>query len=489
MATVPAATYTMSNRLLTGPRIGLALGLLSAAAVCLWLALSGPDPNRVQHLEDGSLFCLRRISFNNTNVFTHGNWLERNLGNVIPSKGINLGPLHLQRRTYAPFHHEDTRGLILEFERLTTNAPSAPRGVRCVVVGDDGSQYPAEFHLDLSTREDIPSEYFHDAAHPIQHDFFGSSGPKYPDGEFEYFVAPDFPRASAWLTLRFERTTNSEDWEPLASFKIKNPLSAPSKPRPWHSTPTPLTNEIDGLRFVLNNITAYPTQLGSPWTTDSQVTISLQVQSNGIALPNWRVFSVRLEDALGNTREWGHPFRLRNGWLTLDDNLFLDPKQTWKFEADLASVANISKPGIRDPLRPAWDQIVTEGLDPECLCTIRIPPTRGASFLTNVHNVPLRITQSRSDTSQGQKFLGHRFEIVADDTGRRILNLSWDAQMSIEYELHRAGSRQVDFIVLDQGTNDVELTFALVKNYHLEFLVKPTLTDRPPPPPGKGPRP
>jgi hypothetical protein len=84
----------MKNRVVTGPRALLVLDILSAAGVTVWLALPRPDLNRVQRLEDGSLFCLSRISFNDTNVFTHGNWLERNLGDVIPSKGIKLGPFY-----------------------------------------------------------------------------------------------------------------------------------------------------------------------------------------------------------------------------------------------------------------------------------------------------------------------------------------------------------------------------------------------------------
>jgi hypothetical protein len=396
----------MGDRLLIGLRVLLALGLLAGLGACAWLALSGPDPSPVQHLEDGSLFCLRRISFNNTNVFTHGNWLERNLGNFIPKAGIKLGPLQLQRRTYESFQDEDTRGLIVEFKRLATNAPGlqplARGAVRCVVVGDDRSEYPTEFHIDSASRDYGPREWFNADMHPIlARGFFDSSRSKRSDGEFEYLTAADFPRASVWLTFRLERPT-SDHWEPLASFKIKNPLPALSNPHPWPSAPTPLIKEIDGLRFVLNNITVFPTQHDpdqlNPFVADRGVRISLQVQSNGIALPNWRVFSARLEDALGNTRDWGFPFKPKNGWLTLDDNLFLDPKQTWKFEADLASVANIAKSGIANPPRPTWGQLVTEGLDPQCLCTIRIPPTRGASFLTNVHNLPLRITQTRSDS-------------------------------------------------------------------------------------------
>ena len=485
----------MKNRILTGPHTALALGLLSAAGVCVWLALSGPDPNRVQHLEDGSLFSLRRISFNNTNVFTHGNWLERNLGNIIPSKGINLGPLHLQRRTFESFPDEDTRGLVVEFKRLTTNAPGllplalrAPRLVRCLIVGDDGSDYPAEFDARLGILYNDIGGFYDDATDPIQsRHFFNSNGPrtlKRPDGEFEYLTAADFPRASAWLTFRFECSDRPAlsapnwHWEPLAQFKIKNPVSA--KPHSWQSTPLPANNEIDGVRFVLNDITVHPQQSGEANMTDREVATSLRVLSNGVVQSQWRVFSIRLEDALGNTRERGHPFQFRDGCLIQNDRLFLDPKQTWKFEADLAQGALLRQ----------GDQIATEGLDPGSLCTIRVPLTLGPSLLTNVHDVPMRISPSSRYVINGQKFLDYQVEITAGHTGRRILIPALNQlRFIVDQPLYPGSPRGAFIAVPDNGGSDADLTFALVKNYHLEFFVKPTLSDRPPAPPGTAPRP
>jgi hypothetical protein len=131
-------------------RVYLPVGVLLAVAVLgslwVWFASSKEDTARFQRLEDGSLICLRRISLDNTNIFTHGNWLERNLGNVIPKQGIKLGPLRLQRRTFEPFPDEYGHGLVVEFKRLTNGAPAQerdrslpPERGRCLIGGDDGS--------------------------------------------------------------------------------------------------------------------------------------------------------------------------------------------------------------------------------------------------------------------------------------------------------------------------------------------------------------
>jgi hypothetical protein len=324
--------------------------LVAAPGAFVWLAPSKPDPNRVQHLEDGSLFCLSRISFNNTNVFTHGYWLERNLGDVIPSKGTKLGRIHLQRRTFESFPDEDPRGLVVEFKRLTTNAPGQqplalrpPRAVRCLIIGDDGSEYPAESHGPKRIRSTGDPEAHVDELYPIlSRDFFKSTWPKHREGEFEYFIATSFPRASAWLTFRLESCDSLSapnlHWEPLAQFRIENP--ARSQALPWQPTPLPATNEIDGLCFVLNDITVYPQRSARAEETDRAVTISLQVQSNGVVQPEWRVISARVEDALGNARDRAHTFYARGGRLTqFDDRLLLDPRQPWKLEAHL----------VRDP--------------------------------------------------------------------------------------------------------------------------------------------
>jgi alpha-tubulin suppressor-like RCC1 family protein len=483
--------------------------LVAAPGAFVWLASSKPDANRVQHLADGSLFSLSRISFNDTNVFTHGKWLERNLGNLVPSNGLSFGPVHLQRRTFEAFEEEDSRGLILEFKRLTTNAPGQiplaarwRREVRCLILGDDGSEYRAEFHR-LMNVDYSPLVLFENALHPVlSGGFFNSASLRRPEGDFEYLTATGFPRASAWLTVRIEsreapdQAVRYRHWEPLAQFKVRNP--ACSQPRAWQPALLPAAKEIDGLQFVLGDITVHPQQPTSAQETDHAVTITFQVRSNGVVQYQWRVFSFRLEDALGNFREPRYPFHPINGWLAqLGDRPTLDPRQPWKVEADFVPIADVSS----SPIAVGEARITADGLDPQSLCKIRVPATMGATFLTKFHNVSLRITQAggrgtaapqslgwdmrpaqlRRDTTGARQSLDYCVQIMDKQCDWRILSLALSRQQMIGRSSLLLPSRNNPeyFAVPYDGTGDVELVFAVVKNYHVEFIVKPNVADRP----------
>ena len=70
----------------------------------------------------------------------------------------------------------------------------------------------------------------------------------------------------------------------------------------------------------------------------------------------------------------------------------------------------------------------------------------------------------------------------------RLSDTLWvNSQRSLEYEPLYPGSttRPVYISAPDHDTTDIELTFALVKNYHAEFYVQPKLTGLAPAPPGK----
>jgi hypothetical protein len=206
------------------------------------------------------------------------------------------------------------------------------------------------------------------------------------------------------------------------------------------------------------------------------VTISLQVQSNGVALPNLRIFSVRMEDALGNFRERGHPYYARDGWLTQTDRLFLDPRQVWKFEAEVALVAHLCNLQGLDILGRDQNRIITEGLDPKSLCTIRIPLPLTGPYLTNVHNVPLQVTQSGASSINGQNFLHYDVSVAPGTSGWRLLHLESAFGLMIGNHMpFEPGAKPVVGFSALNGAAALEASFALVKNYHLEFFVKPTL--------------
>ena len=458
--------------------------LLLVAAAVGWVVWQGvrEDPDRVQRLEDGSKFALTRASCN-TNAFTHGKGIERLLDNTIPVKGLKLGPVQLQRPFRESFFNYETGGLVIEFKRLTTNAPGlqptsvkSRRAVRCKIIGDDGSEYQAEYYntLCMLTSSGL-SQNGDDAQYPVQWHFFDSKKPAHRDGEFEYLVAPGLPRESSWLRFQFETFDGNageigRHWQPLADFKIKNP--ARSRPKLWLPTPTPVTNAIGGFRFLLNDTLVYPQPNGLAHDTDRGVMISLQVQSNGVAQTNWRVLALRLEDALGNVRERGHPFRLSKGWLTQRDPLYLDPQKCWKFEADLAPVP--LPPGMQTPQYP--DRLAIKGMDPQGLCTITVPRVMTGPLLTNVHGIPLQVTPRGSWVDSKRSL---QYEVASGNSGWLVLRPD-----KLELPLSPGGPAPAQFLVPDNGVGNPELTFALVKTYHVVFLVRPKVTNSAPSEPG-----
>jgi hypothetical protein len=66
---------------------------LLACLLLVWVTVSlvwTPGEIRSQRLEDGSLLALTRVKFGTTNVFIHGNLLEKVLGNLIPARGVHV---------------------------------------------------------------------------------------------------------------------------------------------------------------------------------------------------------------------------------------------------------------------------------------------------------------------------------------------------------------------------------------------------------------
>jgi hypothetical protein len=63
----------------------------------LTMVLGALGEIRTQRLDDGSRLVLSRVEFGPTNEFTHGNRLEKFLGNLIPPKGVSIARFKLER--------------------------------------------------------------------------------------------------------------------------------------------------------------------------------------------------------------------------------------------------------------------------------------------------------------------------------------------------------------------------------------------------------
>ena len=225
-----------------------------------------------QRLPDGSLLTINQVSFGDKHQFVHS---ER--------KNVWSWP-----------------GLVVEFKLVGNNlrnnplvSPAFYRQFRCIIRGEHGIEYVEEFEPD---------------------NFKADAGAYY-----SYIETSIFPRDSRWLWFQIEKRDDQErydSWQTEAEFKIKNP--ATSQNLKWTANPTPATNSINGMDFVLDEITVQtvPNYTNDIW--NHIVAVPTRVFDNGLLLTNWTAAYIHMGDASGN---W-NPI--------LQKNRSLDPDYVWK---------------------------------------------------------------------------------------------------------------------------------------------------------------
>ncbi len=259
------------------------IGILAIGTTALIISVvSRLEPNQQQILADGSLLVLKRMLAGCDIQIVHGTRMAKLLGNAIPSNGVHLLKLNLNRRTTESFGWLGKSWLVAEFNLTGPKASAHPlvkpafyRQFRFVLYGEKGIEFVQELWRD-------------------QFRF-------YPDGYYGYVVTSRFPRDSHWIGCRVERRENVAQggpWEKVADFKLKNP-TRPSI-EPWVAASVPNTQSCGGLELVLEEVTVktIPYMPRDIW--NHIVTMPTQVVSNGVVLTNWSATYLRAEDASGN---------------------------------------------------------------------------------------------------------------------------------------------------------------------------------------------
>src|SRR5436190_10335892 len=298
----------------TKAKIALAIGgvVLATGAGTVMIAevaSTAATDDEPQRLADGSYLILNHVSVGETHRFYHGSASEKLFGNLIPSNGVHLLGANLKRPVVTDLSWAGHDQLAAEFRLVGDHAgdnllvqSKFYRQFRCVVRGESGIEYVQEFRPDKFQ--------------------------KYDDGYFSYIGTGSFPRDTKWLWFRIERRDDGDKggpWEKIADFKTKNPASSAN--RSWIAEATPTVKSINGMDFVLNEITMESRLSGTRDIWNHIVTIPIEVRTNGIALTNWAMSYDQAEDASGN-------------WEFLRSHRGLDPKQIWKIEMDCEQVAD-----------------------------------------------------------------------------------------------------------------------------------------------------
>ena len=413
-----------------------------------------PGEIRTQHLEDGSLLVLTRVKFGTSNVFIHGNLLERVLGDLIPSNGVALAGFKLRRPAktalYGNFAYErDKPWLTAEFKVVSTNTAKFPRfnttaGPRSlpqfveVGSGETGIQFR------------------------IGESFPGIHG--YQDGDFRYIRSSWFPRDSRRLGFRIEELMAQDgQYRTIASFRIENP--AHPTYQPWVAESTPAVRMVGGVEFTLGGLTVETNRInGNDYIWSQSVDLPLRVRTNTVALTNWSAINIEAEDASGNWwRDQGVYYSntgATNGWKVRRRDLGADPRLVWKLEIDFSPESEFP---------------------PESLHHIEVPRGLTTPLLTNVAGVPLAISwfniralDPNRSNAVGVKMLTNRPDlylrfVAAHDGEDRNLD---DERMRYEREPPSGFSKAL----LDGTTSPVvDLTIALVPIVRVTYYVQPKL--------------
>jgi RNA polymerase sigma factor (sigma-70 family) len=394
-----------------------------ATAVLVSDAASRPGASQRQRLEDGSVLVLNRVLVDSKIRIAHGTEVAKLLGKFVPTNGVHLLGVNLNRQTEETFVSGDKSWLVAEFRLTGPNAANHPlvkpafyRQFRFVFYGESG----IEFVQELWARQ------------------FRS----YPDGYYGYVVTSRFPRDSHWLGCRVERRQTQAQggpWQKVADLKVRNPVRPTHEP--WVAKPVPVTNSDGSLDFVLGEVTVktIPYQEHDIW--NHLVTMPMEVRSNGILLSNWSASYVRAEDAIGN-------------WDFFASHRSLDPRYVWKLDVDFEPESNFSD---------------------EILATIRLP-RRSSTITTNVLNVPVTISWDGywvdASIPTSQTNLALKFVNAADDEGANVYNASgsWG-----QYQFRKGSFMTRRENVLTMDFKPTTVTVAVVPNVHATFYTQPRL--------------
>jgi hypothetical protein len=287
------------------------------------------------------------------------------------------------------------------------------------VHGEQGIEYVEEFS---------PGAFRQDAGH-----YYG------------YITTSIFPRDSKWLWFRIEKSETNNPygpWQTVAEFKTANPTHSAN--RTWVASPTPTTNAVDGMNFVLGEVTVEMRALTPRDIWNHVVTVPTQVFESGVLLTNWSAMHFQIQDASGN---W-NPI--------LQSHRSLDPRFVWKLEMDFEPDSDFPD-----------GSIVTVSL-----------PKQASAFTTNVMNVPVTISWD------GNNWIDASMPTNRPDLGLRYISAT-DGQGENLFQPSGGGGqyafREGSFMARKGGfmhMGDVKpatVTFAVVPNVHSTFYAQPKL--------------
>jgi RNA polymerase sigma factor (sigma-70 family) len=410
----------------TAIAIGAVVLATSAGTVMVAeVASNSASDDKPKLLADGSYLGLNRISFGTTHRFEHGSRSEKVFGNLIPSNGVHVLGVNMKRPVVKDMSWPGHEMLVAEFRLDGEHAgdnllvqSKFYRQFRCVIRGETGIEYVQEL---------LPDKF-----------------QKYDDGYFSYIQTGSFPRDTKWLWFRIEQREDGNKggpWQTVADFKVANPTRSAN--RKWAAEPTPAVKTVQGMDFVLNEVTMETRATAPRDIWNHVVNIPIEVRTNGMVLTNWAMVYSHADDVSGNW-EFLHTATHRG----------LDPKYIWKIEMDVEPTSDFA---------------------PDQLYEFRVPVNLRGSIATNAAGIPLTISWVNQDMLSIQMPTNRtdvavRLVMARDERGQRIDDWSgsWN-QFGFWKEVKQPPRNET-----------VLATIAIVPNVHLTFYTQPRLLDSKP---------
>jgi hypothetical protein len=290
--------------------------IVIAALICVAIvfALDEGDSSK-RTLTDGTVLTLSGAKIGRTNVYTHGTFLTRTLGSLLPTNGLTLRGFKFKRPVKTTFVGPEGSEILSVQLRLSFGSPreralEAPpffRKYRLLIRGDDDFSYVKEI------------------------DGFKLQ----PDGLFADIWAWSFPRSSKQLHFRLEERNkrDSTDWHEVTTFVLRNPK--PAKIETWQTQDSPRLKIAEDLELQIGELTVshepHPFDI---W--EEKALLPVRVVSHGNVVTNWGIHNGPIRDATGNLDFFTFSKIITNDWMVYQDFRPLDPAVPWRFRVSLA---------------------------------------------------------------------------------------------------------------------------------------------------------
>jgi hypothetical protein len=437
------------------PKRAWTIGVSCLGLLLIAFLLKNHESGSTQRLSNGSRLCLQQVKVGNTNKFMEGTPLEKFLAPLVPANGMRFRRWTLQQPGERVFPHpcdwvaglhsgralSPVTGLTAQF-RLYAPLRTAGlhRRFRWVINGGDEMRYVEEcWGLDC---------------------------------DYAYLDTTVFPRCARRLTILLEEreSENAGSWKEAARFGVDNAVVP--LPRPWPRPTSPETKRFEEMEFTLEKpeFLSQPANPHGIWACD--VRLPFRISCHAITQTNWSAERMVIEDSSGNICYISPTKSVTNQWVVYRAGRSVDPRLPWLIAVDFGIDSDWPSTNLfsleMDPASASAIATVTNSngslMRVRSLLVTNFSAVPVTTYTDPVGQVVVNIPTNRTD-------LRLKYVRATDAEGRSVGDEggSWS-----QHEF----SRSLDPSALSRPGGRIQITFAISRNYHMEFCCQPSVLER-----------